>query len=186
MPSMYDSHGDVLAIKIHKNNSLEWMKPQRRSRPSSAMPKPRPPIPNIPGLAPPKRRPQSAAARFQTGPPKLNFPNGKSLAQKTIDGEYGPAMSGVTTYPYSRNQQLYLADFRCLVANTITHPFMATTGFNVGSVPHDLLAGSNFDDDKMGGFERKWRSECRNAYTKKSIVESKTASACGVRSEQVQ
>ncbi len=98
-------------------------------------------------------------------------------------------MQGVTSYPYSRNQLLYLTDFRVLVANTITHPFMATTGFNTASVPHNLLAGSNFDDDRLGGFEKKWRSEYKKQYTvtdfRGRIVKSKTAEACGVRSEQV-
>jgi len=99
-------------------------------------------------------------------------------------------MQGVTTYPYSRNQLLYLQDFRVLVASTITHPFMATTAFNVASVPHDLLAGMNYDDDRMGGFEKKWRSEYRKQYTvtdfRSRIVNSKTAEARGVRSEQIQ
>ena len=131
------------APQVHKANSLEHMRPRRRP-PSAAPKRTAPQIPIIPGLTQPRRRPQSAAARFYSGPPPLEFPNGKSLRQKTIDGESGegPAMKGVTTYPYSRSQLMYLADFRCLVAGTITHPYMATTGFNSASVPHNLLAGA--------------------------------------------
>ena len=45
------------------------------------------------------------------------------------------------------------------------------------------LAGSNFDDDRMGGIEKKCRSEFKRLYVPKSIVESKTRSACGVRGD---
>jgi len=186
MTRMYDSHGDVLAIKVHKHNSLEHLKPNR-SRPSSAMPRHRapPPAPVLAGQPPRRARPQSAAPRMQkVSQPSLEFSGIKSLAQKNIDGEMGPKMIGVTTYPYSNPQRLYLQDFRALVANTITHPYMATTGFNVGSAPHDILAGSNFDDDRFAP-AKKWRSEYGRTYVKKSIVEAKTAEACGVRSEQI-
>ena len=183
----YDTHGDVLAIKVHKPNSLEHLRPTRFQRPKTAKPKTMHPIlpPGIllPGMEAPKKkaRPQTAGARLVP-----DFGGRKSLAQKNIDGEYGPEMIGVTTYPYSRSQRQYLTDFRVLVAGTITHPFMATTGFNVGSVPHDLLAGSNFDDDRMGGIEKKWRSEYRREYLQKSIIEAKSTLATGVRSECVQ
>ena len=49
-----------------------------------------------------------------------------------------------------------------------------------------LLAGSNFDDDRMGGIEKKWRSEYRREYLQKSIIEAKSTLATGVRSECVQ
>ena len=105
--------------------------------------------------------------------------------QKLIDGESGgPEMVGVKTYPYSRLQYEYLDDFQSLVATTITHPFMATTAFNRASVPHDLLYGSNFDDDRLGA-EKKWKSEYRRSYMPKSHVQSKRAPSSGVRSEQV-
>lgn len=70
-------------------------------------------------------------------------PKPKSEIQRSIDGEYGPAMIGVTTYPYSRSQRQYIMDFRALVAGTITHPYMSTAshGTPSTSVPHDLLAG---------------------------------------------
>ena len=45
-------------------------------------------------------------------------------------------------------------------------------------------AGSNFDDDRFAP-AKKWRSEYGRTYVKKSIVEAKTAEACGVRSEQI-
>lgn len=115
------------------------MKPRRR--PATAKPPPPQSRINLPrALMPPKPRPQSAAPRM-TGQRSLEFPHGKSYTQKSIDGEYGPAMQGVTTYPYSKNQLLYLEDFRLLVANTITHPYMATTSGNQSSVPHGLFSG---------------------------------------------
>jgi hypothetical protein len=98
-------------------------------------------------------------------------------------------MKGVSSYPYSRNQLLYLKDFRVLVAGTITHPYMVTAGKGA-STPHDVLSGSNFDDDKLGGFAKKWRSEYRVQYTIEKddfgtrIAKAKSAAPCGVRSEQ--
>ena len=102
---------------------------------------------------------------------------------------FGPAMNGVSSYPYSRNQLLYLKDFRVLVAGTITHPYMVTAGKGA-STPHDVFSGSNFDDDKLGGFAKKWRSEYRVQYTIEKddfgtrIAKAKSAAPCGVRSEQ--
>ena len=84
---------------------------------------------------PVSRRPQSAAAR-------LPSVNAKSAMQAAIDGETGPPMTGVTTYPYARYQTPYMNDFRALIANTVTHPFMATTAFNAASCPHDVLRGA--------------------------------------------
>ena len=63
---------------------------------------------------------------------------------------------------------------------------MATTAFNRASVPHDILYGSNFDDDRMGGIEKKWTSEYKRTYKQKSYKASKNALSSGVRSEQVQ
>ena len=94
-------------------------------------------------------------------------------------------MIGVTTYPYTRSQTQYLDDFQALVATTIDHPYMATTAFNRASVPHDLLYGSNFDDDRLHP-EKKWTSEQRRFFVEKSYKASKNAPASGVRSEQFQ
>ena len=110
----------------------------------------------------------------------------KSKTDQMIDGDIGPKMGGVLTYPYTRSQRLYLGDFRALVATSIDHPFMTTTGFNSASVPHDLLSGSNYDDDRMGGIQKKWCSEYRREFLKKSIIESRKAGSSGVRSELVQ
>lgn len=92
-------------------------------------------------------RPQSAAPRLQPYSQPGTFSEAssystKSNAQKNIDGELGPKMIGVTTYPYSNPQRQYLQDFRALAAKTITHPYIATAGNNTGSSPHDLLAGA--------------------------------------------
>ena len=47
----------------------------------------------------------------------------KSAMDQAIDGDHGPKMTGVTTYPYSQAQKLYIEDFRALVAGSIDHPF---------------------------------------------------------------
>merc|ERR1719181_642649 len=109
----------------------------------------------------------------------------KTAMQRLIDGDECPAMIGVTTYPYTRSQKQYLDDFQSLVATTIDHPYMATTAFNRASVPHDLLYGSNFDDDRLGA-AKKWRSEYGRSFVPKSYAESKRAASSGVRSEQFQ
>ena len=113
----------------------------------------------------------------------------KSTIQKMIDGDVGPAMVRVSTYPYTRAQREYLSDFQAVVAHTIEHPYMATTAFNRSSVPHDLLYGSNFDDDRFA-VQKKFKSECRRAYhvedPRARIVQSKRAMGSGVRSECVQ
>jgi len=187
---MFDSHGDVLAIKVHKPNSLDHL---RRNRPRTAMQRPgtahtsHMPLPASAQLA--RVRPQSAAPRLQPYSQPGTFSDAssystKSNAQKNIDGELGPKMIGVTTYPYSNPQRQYLQDFRALAAKTITHPYIATAGNNAGSSPHDLLAGTNFDDDRFSA-QKKWRSEAARSYIKKSIVESKGAYGCGIRSEQI-
>ena len=206
--SLYDSMGDVLVTKVrpsppfpfpvlatliaslaiknitqvHKANSLEHLTLRKRpstagssrsSRPGTAMTRS-----SRPGSA--VSRPPTVASTVRTAR------SDKTEIRKLIEGDEGPPMIGVTTYPYTRLQREYLEDFESLAATTLDHPYMATTAFNVSSVPHDLLFGSNFDDDKLGGIERKWKSEHTLAYYEKSIVASKKAHGSGVRSEQFQ
>ena len=112
----------------------------------------------------------------------------KSVTDQMIDGDTGPPMVGVTTYPYLRAHRYYMEDFRALVASSIDHPYMATTGFNVGSCPHGLLSGMNYDDDRMqviAGRNGKWHSESKLSYPSKSYVEAKNMLASGVRGEQI-
>lgn len=52
------------------------------------------------------------------------------------------------------------------------------------SVSRPSSVGSNFDDDKMGGFAKRWKSETKREFTVKDIVLAKTAEGCGIRSEQ--
>ena len=212
--SLYDSHGDVLVTKVrcsarhlffrrerltgwtvlrsqvHKNNSLEHLSANRRERPSSASS-----MRSSQQSGSQRMRPGSAMPRMQSRPPSrdASVPSfmsaTKSTIQKMIDGDNGPAMVGVSTYPYTRAQREYLSDFQALVASTIEHPYMATTAFNRSSVPHDLLYGSNFDDDRFA-VQKKWKSECRRSYhvedARARIVQSKRAAGSGVRSECVQ
>lgn len=194
--SLYDSHGDVLVTKVHKINSLEHLKANRFGpRPTSAASRSSKysgySLPSNTGMqqtheARRRQRPQSAAPRMQSASSVASTATSqKSGMQKLIDGDEGPAMIGVTTYPYTRPQYQYLDDFQSLVASTIDHPYMATTAFNRASVPHDILYGSNFDDDRLGA-HKKWKSEYSRSYFPKSHVESKRAASSGVRSEQFQ
>ena len=66
----------------------------------------------------------------------------KTELQKKIDGDTGPAMIGVSSYPYSISQSMYREDFEMLVASTITHPYISTTNMGAGSCPHNLLTGA--------------------------------------------
>lgn len=125
---MLQTHGELLKCSVHKHNSLEHLRASG-SRPGSAARRP------ASGHARP--RPQSAAAR---APPKRAAE--KSEAEKTIDGETGPPMVGVSTFAYSRLQAMYKDDVQIVVAGTITHPYTAITAFNVGSVPHHLITGA--------------------------------------------
>ena len=81
-------------------------------------------------------------ARGEGSVPRDVTYSGKTPLQKLIDGDTGPPMIGVSTYPYSVAQKLYKDDFEQMVASTITHPYIAGTSFNVNSAPHDLLEGS--------------------------------------------
>uniref|UniRef100_A0A6T7Y7R2 Uncharacterized protein n=1 Tax=Prymnesium polylepis TaxID=72548 RepID=A0A6T7Y7R2_9EUKA len=175
------THGDLLKTSVHKHNSLDHYElARRRSRPSTARPQTAARTfgrPAAPPSRPAVRRPQSAAAR-------LPSVNAKSQMQAAIDGETGPPMTGVTTYPYARFQTPYLNDFRAVIANTVTHPFMATTAFNAASSPHDLLSGTAFDEGKLGR-EQKWKTEYSRAFIEKSYVQAVRAHSNGLRSEEM-
>ena len=116
--------------------------------------------------------------------PTFNFAR-KSAMQRSIDGELGPKMTGVIHYPYSTSQRIYLSDFRAMVAGSVTHPYATTALHGSGSIPHNILSGSNFDDDRVCG-NPLWHSEQERAYPRKSLIYSKTLLATGVRSECTQ
>ena len=130
-------------------------------------------------------RPQSAYTRGGTPASMASRTSTKSAIRKLIDGDEGPPMEGVTSYPYTRSQAEYLEDFQALVANTIDHPYMATTAFNRNSSPHDLLYGSNFDDDRLGA-AKKWKTTYQYSWDSKDHLWAKNTLASGVRSENVQ
>ena len=71
-----------------------------------------------------------------------------------------------------------------MASNTITHPFVLSTVAGHGSIPHNILGGSNFDDDKLGGIKAKWVTETERAFDKKPMHTKVLAT--GVRSECVQ
>jgi hypothetical protein len=110
---------------------------------------------------------------------------GRSRLQRTIDGEFGPPMTGVLHYPFSQAQRLYLEDFRSVVAGTITHPFVTTTRPGAGSLPHNILSGSNYDDDKVNK-NANWVSEQQREYVSKDLTAAAKINAVGVRAECIQ
>ena len=85
---------------------------------------------------------QATTNRTSSAQPSWRSSLEKTELQKRIDGDTGPAMIGVSTYPYSRAQSSYREDFEQLVASTITHPYISTTNMSQGSCPHNLLTGA--------------------------------------------
>jgi len=117
--------------QVHKHNSNEHLRPNRfGARPTTAAHR-------TYTSAAAKVRPKTAYARL----PSVHAGKNKSQLQKAIDGDTGPPMTGVTTYPFSRSQRYYVEDFQSLVAMSITHPFTVTTN-PTGSVPHNLVSGA--------------------------------------------
>jgi hypothetical protein len=185
-------------VQVHKPNSLEHLRPNRFGpRPTTAWSRytnssqgsRRPQSRQRPQSAPMMGRDVQRAMSAPSIASGMTRTSKKSVMDETIDGDRGPAMVGVTTYPYTRSQRYYLEDYRALVASSIDHPYMATTGFNMSSVPHGVLSGMNYDDDRMqvvAGRDGKWHSECKLSYPRRSYVEAKNMAASGVRGEQIQ
>jgi hypothetical protein len=150
------------------------------------------------------RRPPSASKRPQSANPRVGTPNRLTrvptpqqmdkffeansapiTAKERIYGFTGPRMTGVISYPYSASQRLYRDDFEQIVASTITHPYCRTTSKS-GSLPHNILSGTNFDEASLGAMRTMWRSEHERSFTPMSLVEAKQIKATGVRSECTQ
>ena len=150
---MANTHGDLLVKSVHKHSSLDHlMRGGIGSRPPSAQQRPRS---SASSSGRPRSRATSAAPTRQATPLSRQASNRTSSAQpsyrsslektelqKKIDGDSGPAMIGVSSYPYSRSQSSYREDFEMLVASTITHPYISTTNMGEGSCPHNLLTGA--------------------------------------------
>ncbi len=105
-----------------------------------------------------------------------------SKAQRTIDGQFGPVQTGVVRYPYSTPERLYKSDFRAIVSNRLTHPYCLTAKAGAGSIPFNILSGSNYDDDKVNAAAN-WVSEQERSYTVKSLTIGKSIEPTGVRTE---
>ena len=105
-----------------------------------------------------------------------------SKAQRTIDGQYGPEQLGVVRYPYSTSERLYKNDFRAIVSNRLTHPYCLTCKKGAGSIPFNILSGSNFDDDKVNAAAN-WISEQERSYVLKSLTAGKSIEPTGIRTE---
>lgn len=196
------THGDLLVTRTHKSTSLEHLMPpsrpasasgrprsrpssKRSSRPASAMPSIRGSQPaSLPPSIPPswaslysgdyKPSTEKSVAHLRSNP------SVKSALQSAIDGDSGPAMIGVSSYPYSATQRNYIDDFEMLVASTITHPYIGSTCFNKGSSPHNLMRGSNF----APSYDI-FQSTAARSWVPKSYKQAFNTKASGVRSEQV-
>ena len=159
--NMANTHGDLLVKSVHKNNSLDHLMRGTGSRPPSAQ-RPRS---SASSTGRPRSRAQSAAPTRQATPLSRQAPTNRTSSaqpswrtslektelQKRIDGDSGPAMIGVSTYPYSRTQSSYREDFEQLVASTITHPYISTT--NMGQGSYNLI-GTNIGDRRHGSLRR--------------------------------
>ena len=78
-------------------------------------------------------------------------------------------------------QKLYHDEFSAVVAGRITHPFL-TTSAKSGSLPFNILSGSNFNEESMAGAAHpRWKTEQSTQFYKKSPDRK---SGAGVRTEQ--
>ena len=143
-----------------------------------------PPPEHVPSTPPTSENVSGFIDRILAGPDPRGY---MEPVQRQIIGDIGPApMIGVIKYPYSTSQKIYLDDFRAMASNTITHPFVLSTVAGHGSIPHNILGGSNFDDDKLGGIKAKWVTETERSYVPMDLVTGTKILATGVRSECVQ
>jgi len=108
--------------------------------------------------------------------------NYKSRQQRVIDGEFGTTQMGVVRYPYAPLQKLYKSDFRAIVSHTLTHPYCNTAVPGAGSLPFNILSGSNFDDDKVNAAAN-WVSEQERMFVRKSLLAGKSIEPTGIRTE---
>lgn len=90
-------------------------------------------------------------------------------------------MVGVTTMSFSRNQQLYLDDFKEVHANRIMHPYLTMVG---DSSPHNLITGTAFAP-VIRGNSSLWQSESSRSYQPKDYLSTIQSSSGGMRSEQL-
>ena len=197
--SMFDVNGDG-GISYAEFNAMmtgnTGMQDGLREAPSYGSINERPPSAS---RRPPSasRRPQSAMPRVGTPSRLTRVPTPQQMdkffeanaapitAKDRIYGYTGPAMTGVISYPYSASQRLYRDDFEQMIAATITHPYCRTTSKS-GSLPHNILSGTNFDEASLGAMRMTWKSEQERSFVPMSLVASKQIKATGVRSECVQ
>ena len=99
----------------------------------------------------------------------------------TLDSANIAPMGGVTSYPYKVNERLYFDDFVGVVASRVSHPFL-TTAKHEGSLPFNVLSGSNYDEGIVAGSEHpRWRTEQSSQFYAKTPDRSPGA---GSRTEQ--
>mmetsp|Transcript_49215 Transcript_49215/g.118602 ORF Transcript_49215/g.118602 Transcript_49215/m.118602 type:complete len:196 (+) Transcript_49215:84-671(+) len=187
---MANTHGDLLVKSVHKNNSLDHLmrggiasRPVSAQRPRSSASSSGRPRSRATSAAPTRQATplsRQASNRTSSAQPSYRSSLEKTELQKKIDGDTGPAMIGVSSYPYSRSQSSYREDFEMLVASTITHPYISTTNMGQGSCPHNLLTGSNYAPTYDY-----WNSEYKLSYKKLSAKEAFNSKAMGLRSEEM-
>lgn len=105
----------------------------------------------------------------------------KHLIAGTLDSSNICPMGGVTTYPYKQSEMLYREDFQGIIASRITHPFL-TTAVHGGSLPFNVLSGSNYDEGIVaGGNHPRWITESASQFYAMSPDKK---SGAGARTEQ--
>jgi len=124
----------------------------------------------------------------------------KTQLQKAIDGDTGPPMLGISGMAVTTIEKIYREEFEGVMAASCDHPYVSTTAWNRGSVPHNLLTGSalspNFFSMKpppgtrgRDQWQPVWASEYNIRYYPRSSKEQRVANdpllAVGVRSEQM-
>lgn len=134
------------------------------------------------GVASPKKpwsqslREMDSLDRFINAPLDYTI---KSRQQREIDGEFGPAQTGVQNYPYAPSERLYNTDFKAIVSNRLAHPYCNTAVAGAGSIPFNILSGSSFNPAASSN----WVSEQMRAYEYKSSHSIHSIAATGIRTE---
>lgn len=138
--------------------------------------------PKSPGKSPPAT--PNAINKFFSEQAKHVVPTKQRmghLINGTLDSANIAPMEGVKSYPYKVNEKLYYDDFAGIVASRCSHPFL-TTSKHEGSLPFNVLTGSNYDEGIVAGSDHpRWKTEASSQFYAKSP--NRTPGA-GARTEQ--
>ena len=117
----------------------------------------------------------------------------KTPLQRAIDGDVGPPMLGISGMAISTLERIYREEFEGVLANACDHPYVSTTAWNQGSIPHNLVTGSalspHFFSSTGPGGRSSWASEYTVSFYKRSRSDQLRANdplkAVGIRAEQM-